>query len=66
MKFATKDQNHGGTNCPMYVRGAWWYNNSYCSYANFNGKYQHGVSTDIRFVGDLLELITTQMMMRKN
>ena len=71
MKFATKDQDNSGIDCPMYVHGAWWYKSSYCFYANLNGKYQPGVSnvssvswSDFR--SHYYSLKRAQMMMRKN
>ena len=69
MKFATKDQDHGGYNCPMHRHGGWWYD--YCSYSNLNGKYQPGVSkkTSVSwesFRGFFYSLKRAQMMMRKN
>ena len=70
MKFATKDQDNSGIDCPMYVHGAWWYKSSYCFYANLNGKYQPGVSnvssvswSDFR--SHYYSLKRAQMMMRK-
>ena len=45
MPFTTRDQdndndNHGGLNCAIEFKGAWWYKN--CHRSNLNGLYLRG------------------------